>query len=159
MDFKCFSIFREHAEIFACYLLADILLPCRVDKGDARPFETGSAETSSIDSVTLTHYVIDGDKLLASAFIILYGTLAALETKLAEQSQVTCLPSSYADSNPLVFSIEMFRTTGEAGRHPVFCLLKYRLGHIPEKSLVKSFERHLSICHHIPCGCLAFRHT
>ena len=78
MNLKSLFIFREHAQIFAGNLLAYLLLLLRVNKGDTSSLETGTAETSAIYSITLTHDVVDRYEFLTSTLIVFDRALAAL---------------------------------------------------------------------------------
>ena len=67
MNLKSLIIFREHAQIFAGNLLAYLLLLLRVNKGDTSSFETSTAETSAIYSITFKNVSIYISRARSSA--------------------------------------------------------------------------------------------
>ena len=159
MDFEGFAILGEHAEVLLGDTLADGILLTGIDQGDAGAFEAGTTETATVDTLGLTHDVVDGDQLFATALVVLDAALATLEAEFAKEVEVTGLPSGDALTDTLVLAVEVLGTAGKAGGHLLFGEVVGLFGNIAQVGFVETLEGHAGVGHHVPgCG-LALGHT
>lgn len=159
MDFETAFVFGEHTEVFGGDLFAYLVALGGIDQGNAGALESGSTETASVDTVGLAHDVVDGYELFATALVVLDGTLAALETELAEEGEVAGFPRGDSLAHALVFAVEVLGTTGEARGHLVLGEVEGFFGDVAQEGLVEALERHTGIGHHVPGSGLALGHA
>ena len=138
-------VFWELREIAAGEFAGDVLFLGRIDKSDAGSFESGPAETSSIDPREGAHDFIDSDKFRTSTLVVVDTGLTTVETEFTEEFEIACFPSRDALTNASVFRIEMFGTTGKTLRHGDARLLVGGLGNVAEEGLVERFQRLVGI--------------
>ena len=85
--------------------------------------------------------------------------LAGSVTERPEPLQVTGLPGRDAFANAFVFFVEMLRTPGEAGGHPVFVLLEQLFRDIAQESLLHYLDGDAGEGLEIPGSRLTFGNT
>ncbi len=83
--------------------------------------------------------------------------LAGGVAKGPEPLKVAGLPGRDAFADAFVFFVEMLRTPGEAGGHPVFVLLEQLFRDIAQESLLHDFDRDAGKGLEVPGGSLTFR--
>ena len=84
---------------------------------------------------------------------------AGSETKLPEPLEVAGLPGGHAFTDTLVFTVEMLRPAGEAGRHLVLPALVGDTVDVAQEGLVEGLDRAPFVSQDIPGRCLAFSDT
>jgi len=140
-------------------LLLDLRLMGRIHQGDASPFEACSRETTAINTWQGTHDLIDGDELWGATFVIMNGTLTAIETQFSEEFQIACLPGSHPLTDTTILGVKVLGPTGKPGWHGDARLLERGLGNIAQEGLVEGLQGLVGIGQHVPCSRLTLVNT
>ena len=93
VDLEGVLVFGELFEITGGEFAGDVLFLGGIDEGDAGSLETGTRETAAIDTRQGAHDVVDGDEFGTATFVIMDAGLTTVETKFAEEFEITRFPS------------------------------------------------------------------
>ena len=154
-DLEGALVFGELSEVFLGEGLFDGLFIGGIDEGNAGAFETGTRETTTIDTGETAHNLVDGDEFGRAALVVVDAGLAGVEGKFAEEFEIAGLPGGHALTHTTVLRIEMLRATGKTGWHGDAGLLERGLGDVAQEGLVEGLQRLVGIGEHVPRGGLA----
>ena len=150
INFEGFLILRILREVLTGDGFFYRLLVVRVDERNYGSFETGAAETSSINAYEVLETVVDFNEFRATALVVMNRTLAALFDELAEELHIAGLPCCDTFADTFVLRIEMLCASCKTCGHALFRLFVCLMRHIAQEGLVEGFDRLVFVCLHAP---------